>query len=112
MAGGMLFCDATDHAAIESIAVGGHCDETPARGESPGRTNSATAEADCIDTAVSGAIGDRPVSTSVEFSASLPCIYVVAVLPEPPGFWSEPDARVGVLSPPHLLPLRSFILLT
>ena len=112
VAGGLLFCDAVDHGAIESVAIGGHCDDAAAQDENTGRTTVAAAEVDCVDTAISGAVGDRPLSTSAELTASLPSVRVVAVLPEPPGFWSEPDARVGVLTPPHLLPLRSFILLT
>ena len=112
VAGGLLLCDAMDHAAIESVAIGGHCADAATQPSDVAPSAIASAEAHCVDTAISGTVGDRPISLNAELVASLPSVYLIAVLPEPPGFWSEPDLRVGVLSPPHLLPLRSFVLLT
>ena len=104
-----VLCRGVDHVAVELAVTAMHCDETEAAASSD---NSTVAESRCTDVPIGV---DAPVLTAGDNSVvpePLPPV-LVAVLPatiEPPLSF---DRVVTATSPPaHLLPLRSFVLLT
>jgi hypothetical protein len=110
---GMLLCEADDHAAVESLVIGGHCEASPERPADDRQTAVVAAERDCVDTAVAGVTADRSAAGGAASMPDLAPSVLVAVLPEPEGLWVSRDDVVRVAAPPpHLLSLRSFVLLT
>lgn len=105
-----VLCRGDGHVALEFAAAALHCD-TPVHAETSG-TGSAV-DADCSDSLIELDVPARPTSSVDAVPAPVPPL-LIAVLPaeDEPSFvvgqWPDRDAA----PPPHLLPLRSFILLT
>ncbi|MEM6559960.1 MAG: hypothetical protein AAF656_00025 [Planctomycetota bacterium] len=111
--GGMLLCEAADHVSVESLAIGGHCETKSERLAEDHQPVVTSMERDCVDTAVAGVTADRSVIGAAAPMPDLSPSVLIAVLPEPEGLWVARDDGVRVAAPPaHLLPLRSFVLLT
>ena len=105
-----VLCRGDGHLAIEFAVSAMHCD-TPVQTDASGTDS--VIEADCDDAPIESDVPARPAPSGDTVPAPLPPI-LIAVLPADidPSFaidtWRDQDA----VPPPHLLPLRSFVLLT
>ena len=106
-----VLCFADDHVAYEAASDAGHCEESP---EATGALSAGPSASDrnCVDVPTAAVQAERSVpDAGPQVPAPLPAV-VVALLPEPqpPSRWSVHREHAG--PPPHLAPLRSFVLLT
>ena len=105
-----VLCIADDHVAVETALDAGHCD---GRASPADAGQSLVSAASCTDVAAAGVDSEPPAPTGAASVPAPPPAVLIAVLSEPrvPA-WAVDDRDDAGLPPPHLLPLRSFVLLT
>ena len=105
-----VLCIADDHLGYEAAAGEGHCNDD----DSPAEVAEVDdGERDCVDVPSTAIEADRPVpDAGPQVPMPLPAV-VIALLPEPRApAWRTSVGEGGGLPSPHLVPLRSFVLLT
>ena len=105
-----VLCETDDHVAVEFAAAPLHCD-TPAPADRSEPVS--VGETECSDTPNGVEAPARPAPSCEAVPAPLPPVLIVVLpveveRPMLPGRVLDKDAA----PPPHLLPLRSFVLLT
>ena len=105
-----VLCRGSDHVEVESVVAGLHCDDGVADVEQ--HADREIGEAACVDLPLERAATHRVVSGDVVPSPLPPVL--IAVLPaDPPMSAADVQAEGVAITPsPHLLSIRSCVLLT